>query len=89
MKLSNEASRMYDVLRLNEAKRGITRTCLEILFLDLELKEVSPEQIPFYKRMLLELQDLGYIKLYHENMNQLKDLRRLKKKTAFKYEICK
>lgn len=87
--ISNEAVALYYILVAGAGLKSTSITNLGYLLSDFKYASSTlKEQIPVYQRALQELQELGYIELYNEELEPIEDTSKLTKTTAFRYSIA-
>lgn len=87
--ISNEAVVLYYMLVAGAGLKSTSITNLGYLLSDFKYSPSTiKEQIPIYQEALQELQELGYIELYSEELEPIEDTSKLTKSTAFRYSIA-
>lgn len=84
--ISNEAVALYYMLVAGAGLKSTAITNLGYLLGDFKFTVIK-EQMQAYRDALQELQELGYIELYNEELESIGDTSKLKSNTAFRYSI--
>lgn len=84
--ISNEAVALYYMMSAGAGLKSTAVTNLGYLLGDFKFADIKA-QIQAYREALQELQELGYIELYNEELESIEDTSELKSNTAFRYSI--
>lgn len=85
--ISNEAVALYYMMSAGAGLKSTAVTNLGYLLGDFKFVDIKA-QIQAYRDALQELQELGYIELYNEELEPMEDISKLKSNTAFRYRIA-